>query len=437
MSLAKKTIDDIDCTDKRVLMRVDFNVPQDASGAITNTQRIVAAIPTINMALLKGAKSVVLMSHLGRPDGQKNAALTLKPVADKLGELLDKKVIFLTDSVGEEVEAACADPAKGSIIVLENMRFYAEEEGKGCKHEEGCPGSKCEKKAPSKGAKCEKFKPSAAEVVKFRESLAKLGDIYVNDAFGTAHRAHSSMVGLQGKMPCVSGLLMSKELAAFSKVLDPALKRTPLTSIVGGAKISDKVLVIDNLIDQSDNIIICGGMAYTFLKTCFGMEIGKSLFDQKGAELAPGLLEKAKKKGCNIVLPCDWACGKDFVNEQDIKMVTQEEGIPEGWEGMDCGPKSMEKFRDVVLKSSTVIWNGPAGVFEFDNFSKGTKALLEAVAETTAAGNIGIIGGGDSATAAAKWNMEDKVTFVSTGGGASLELLEGKTLPGVAALDNK
>jgi len=297
--------------------------------------------------------------------------------------------------------------------------------------------SKCEKKAPSKGAKCEKFKPSPEDVSKFRDSLAKLGDIYVCDAFGTAHRAHSSMVGMKGKMPCVSGLLVAKELAAFSKVLDPALKRTPLTSIVGGAKISDKVLVIDNLIDQSDNIIICGGMAYTFLKTCFGMKIGKSLFDAKGAELAPGLLEKAKNKGCQIVLPCDWACGQDFCNDQEIKMVTQEEGIPDGWEGMDCGPKSMEVFRHVVLKSATVIWNGPAGVFEFDNFSKGTKALLEAVAETTAAGNVGIIGGGDSATAAAKWNMEDKVTFVSTGGGASLELLEGKELPGVAALDDK
>merc|ERR1711966_516730 len=240
------------------------------------------------------------------------------------------------------------------------------------------------------------------------------GDVYVCDAFGTAHRGHSSMVGMQGKMPCVSGLLVAKELAAFSKVLVP-----------------------ENLIDKSDNIIICGGMAYTFLKTCFSMEIGKSLFDKKGAELAPGLLEKAKEKNCKLVFPCDWACGQDFKNDQPVKLVTQAEGIPDGWEGMDCGPKSMALFRETVLKSATVIWNGPAGVFEFDNFSKGTKALLEAVAETTAAGNVGIIGGGDSATAAAKWDMEDKVTFVSTGGGASLELLEGKVLPGVAALDDK
>jgi len=422
MSLNKKTINDVDFTGQRVLMRVDFNVPQDKDGTITNTQRIVGAMPTIQQVLDGGAKSVVLMSHLGRPFGQKNAKFTLAPVADKLGELMGKPVTFLNDCIGEEVEKACADPAPGSIFVLENMRFYAEEEGKGTKD-----GTK----------KGEVFKPSSEDVTKFRDSLSKLGDIYVCDAFGTAHRAHSSMVGMQGKMPCVSGLLVAKELEAFSQVLDPKLKKTPLTAIVGGAKISDKVLVIDNLIDQSDSIIICGGMAYTFLKTCFGMEIGKSLYDKKGAELAPGLLEKAKNKGCKIVLPCDWLCGQDFCNDQETKLVTQEEGIPDGWEGMDCGPKSMALFRETVLASATVIWNGPAGVFEFDNFSAGTKALLEAVAETTAAGNAGIIGGGDSATAAAKWDMEDKVTFVSTGGGASLELLEGKVLPGVAALDDK
>jgi len=418
MKLSKTTVNDVDFTGQRVLMRVDFNVPQDKEGNITNTQRIVGAMPTIQLVLEKGAKAVILMSHLGRPNGCKNPKMTLKPVADKLAELMDKPVTFLDDCVGADVEAACADPAPGSIFVLENMRFYAEEEGKGVRDGE-------------------KFKPTSEEVDAFRTSLSKLGDMYVNDAFGTAHRAHSSMVGMQGKMPCVSGLLVAKELAAFSKVLDPELKKTPLTAIVGGAKISDKVLVIDNLIDKSDNIIICGGMAYTFLKTCFGMEIGKSLFDKKGATLAPGLLEKAKAQDCKIILPCDWACGQDFKNDQEIKMVTQEEGIPDGWEGMDCGPKSMALFRETVLASATVIWNGPAGVFEFDNFSAGTKALLEAVAETTAAGNVGIIGGGDSATAAAKWNMEDKVTFVSTGGGASLELLEGKILPGVAALDDK
>mmetsp|Transcript_14297 Transcript_14297/g.19344 ORF Transcript_14297/g.19344 Transcript_14297/m.19344 type:complete len:390 (-) Transcript_14297:332-1501(-) len=389
------------------------------------------------MALGKGAKSVVLMSHLGRPDGCPQQSMTLKPVADKLGELLEKPVTFLSNCVGAEVEASCADPVPGSIIVLENLRWHAEEEGKGIRHEDGCPGAKCEKKAPSKGEKCEKFKATEEEVATFRASLAKLGDIFVNDAFGTAHRAHSSTVGMAGKMPCVAGLLVAKELDAFSQVLDEDKVEKPLTAIVGGAKISDKVLVIDNLIDRADKIILCGGMAYTFMKTIYGMSIGKSLFDQNGAELAPKLMEKAKAKGVEIVLPVDWACGQDFCNDQEIKFVTKEEGIPDGWEGMDCGPMSMELFKDVVLNSKTVIWNGPAGVFEFDNFAKGTHALLMAVAETTANGNKGIIGGGDSATAAAKYNMEDKVHFVSTGGGASLELLEGKVLPGIAALDDK
>jgi len=235
----------------------------------------------------------------------------------------------------------------------------------------------------------------------------------------------------------VAGLLVAKELDAFAQVLDEDKVEKPLTAIVGGAKISDKVLVIDNLIDRADKIILCGGMAYTFMKTIYGMPIGKSLFDKNGAELAPKLMEKAKAKGVEIVLPVDWACGQEFCNDQEIKMVTKEEGIPDGWEGMDCGPASMELFREVVLNSKTVIWNGPAGVFEFDNFAKGTHSLLMAVAETTANGNKGIIGGGDSATAAAKYDMEDKVHFVSTGGGASLELLEGKVLPGIAALDDK
>eukprot|EP00747_Dinoflagellata_sp_TGD_P109728 gnl/TRDRNA2_/TRDRNA2_170771_c0_seq1.p1 gnl/TRDRNA2_/TRDRNA2_170771_c0~~gnl/TRDRNA2_/TRDRNA2_170771_c0_seq1.p1 ORF type:complete len:444 (+),score=129.22 gnl/TRDRNA2_/TRDRNA2_170771_c0_seq1:80-1411(+) len=434
--LNKQSIKSLDVKGKRVLMRVDFNVPQDDNGAITNTQRIVGAMPSIQLALDNGAKAVILMSHLGRPDGRPIPSMTLKPVADKLGELMGKPITFLSDCAGAEVEAACADPAEGSIIVLENLRWHVEEEGKGIEHEAGCPGAKCEKKAPSKGEKCKKIKATPEETAAFRASLAKLGDVYVNDAFGTAHRAHSSMVGMQGQMPCVSGLLVAKELDAFSLVLDADKVQRPLTAIVGGAKIADKVLVIENLLDKADKVILCGGMAYTFMKVCFGMEIGKSLFDKNGAELAPKLMEKAKAKGVEIVLPVDWACGQEFKNDQEIKMVTKEEGIPEDWEGMDCGPKSMELFRDTVLKSKTVVWNGPAGVFEFDNFSKGTKALLEAVAELTANGGRGIIGGGDSATAAAKWNMEDKVHFVSTGGGASLELLEGKVLPGIAALDD-
>jgi len=436
MNLNKKNLSSIDVAGKRVLMRVDFNVPQDKEGKITNNQRIVGAIPTIKLALEKGAKAVILMSHLGRPDGNKNASMTLKPIAERLGELLSKEVTFLPDCVGPEVEEACKDPAPGSIIVLENLRWHVEEEGKGINHEEGCPGEKCEKKAPSKGEKCKAFKATPEESSAFRASLAKLGDVYVNDAFGTAHRAHSSMVGMKGLMPCVSGLLVAKELEAFSNVLDASKVQRPLLAIVGGAKVSDKILVIENLIEKSDMIMCIGGMAYTFLKISEGMQIGKSLFDSKGADLVPKLMEKAKTKGCEMVFPVDWACGQEFKNDQEIKYVSKADGIPDGWEGMDCGPESIALFREKILSAKTVIWNGPAGVFEFDNFGKGTKAVLEAVAETTAAGNKGIIGGGDSATAAAKYGMEDKVTFVSTGGGASLELLEGKVLPGIAALDD-
>ena len=434
MNLKKKTLADVDVSGKRVLMRVDFNVPQDDKGAITNNQRIVGAIPTIQKALDGGAKAVILMSHLGRPDGNPNPKLTLKPIADRLGELMGKPVTFLPNCCGTEVEAACANPAQGSIIVLENLRFNVAEEGKGINHEKGgeCKNGDKPKKCTEK---CEKFKATEADTAAFRESLSKCGDVYVCDAFGTAHRAHSSLVGMAGKMPCVAGDLVNKELEAFSQVIGDNVQR-PLTAIVGGAKISDKVLVIENLIQKSDAIIICGGMAYTFMKEHYKMEIGKSLYDKKGAELVPKLMKMAEEKGCKLVFPCDWACGQDFKNDQEIKMVTQAEGIPEGWEGMDCGPESMKLFKDQVLSSGTVVWNGPAGVFEFDNFSKGTKAVLDAVAELHKSGKKGIIGGGDSATAAAKWNMEDQVTFVSTGGGASLELLEGKILPGIAYLDD-
>jgi len=432
LSLNKKSMKDVELTGKRVLMRVDFNVPQDKSGAITNTQRIVGAMPSIQLALDSGAKAVILCSHLGRPDGKPNPTMSLECVGKKLEELMGKPVTFLKDCSGPEVEAACADPAPGSIILLENLRWNVAEEGKGIDHAEGCPGAKCE----AKGFACGKLQASEEQTAAFRGSLAKLGDVYVNDAFGTAHRAHSSMVAMKGLMPCVTGLLVAKELDAFSQVLDPSKVERPLTAIVGGAKISDKILVIENLIDQADKIILCGGMAYTFLKVGFGMEIGNSLFDKKGAELVPKLMEKAKAKGVDIVLPKDWLCGQEFKNDQPTQTATRETGIPADWEGMDCGPESMALFRETVLSSKTVVWNGPAGVFEFDNFSKGTKSLLEAVAELTQSGGKGIIGGGDSATAAAKWDMEDKVHFVSTGGGASLELLEGKVLPGIAALDD-
>jgi len=367
MNLNKQTLDDVDVRGKRGLIRVDFNVPQDPkTGEITNNQRIVGALPTINRALQGGARSVVLMSHLGRPDGQVVDKLTLAPVATRLSELLDDKpVTFLKDCVGSEVEEACQNPPDGAIIVLENLRFHAEEEGKGVKHVEGCKRKKCG---------CEKFKPSDDEIAAFRASLAKLGDVYVNDAFGTAHRAHSSMVGLKGKMPCVAGDLVTKELDAFSKVIGDDVQR-PLTAIVGGAKISDKILVIENLIDRADAVILCGGMAYTFLKTVDDMPIGKSLFDAKGAELAPKLLEKAKSKNVTVLLPVDWACGKEFKNEQDILMVTKDGGgIPDDYEGMDCGPESMKLFREQILKSKTGTCERASGeIFVFCPSDRGSK----------------------------------------------------------------
>jgi len=430
MNLNKKNITDIDLKGKRVIMRVDFNVPMDKDGKITNNQRIVGAIPSIEYALKKGAKSVVLMSHLGRPDGNVNEKESLKPVATRLEELLKKPVTFLSDCVGAETEAACKDPEKGTIILLENLRFHVEEEGKGIDHVAPCPGVKCAKH----GDKCKAKKATPAEVTAFRKSLTSLGDVYVSDAFGTVHRGHSSMVGVDVPDK-VAGLLIQKELAAFSEVLKNPKK--PLIAIVGGAKISDKIKLIGNLIDKANGIIICGGMAYTFLKVCHGMEIGNSLFDKAGADIVQGLLDKAKEKGCEITFPVDWICGKEFKNDQELKTVTKEEGIPEGWEGMDCGPKSIKLFTKIIGESKTVIWNGPAGVFEFENFSKGTNGILNAVAKLHKEGGRGIIGGGDSATAAANAGMEDKVSFVSTGGGASLELLEGKLLPGIEILENK
>merc|ERR1719238_2623672 len=258
-------------------------------------------------------------------------SMSLKIVADKLSELMKKPVTFLPGCVGPDVEKACANPAQGSIIVLENLRWHVEEEGKGVKDKEYDAKGKEVKDSGTK------FKATPEATAAFRASLAKLGDVYVNDAFGTAHRAHSSMVGMAGKMPCLAGLLVQKELAAFSEVLDPSKVQRPLTAIVGGAKISDKILVIENLIDQSDRVMCIGGMAYTFMKVAYGMPIGKSLFDKKGADLVPKLMEKAKAKGCELVFPCDWKCGQEFKNDQETIFVTDKEGIPDGWEGMDCG----------------------------------------------------------------------------------------------------
>ena len=412
----KKSIKDISLSGKRVLIRVDFNVPQDkATGAITNTQRIVAAIPTIQYALEQGA-SVVLMSHLGRPNGQRVAKYSLKPVADKLAEVLGRPVRFLEDCVGAEVESACAALKAGEVVLLENLRFHIEEEGK-VKNEDGSS-----------------TKADPEKVAAFRASLTKLGDVFVSDAFGTAHRAHSSVVGVD--LPeKVAGFLMQKELDAFAAVLDNP--KRPLLAILGGAKIADKIPLIRNLIDTADEIIIGGGMAYTFKKVLENMPIGNSLFDPEGAKIVAELMEKANARGVKIHLPVDYITADKFSPDATTGAADDTTGIPDGLEGLDCGPRSRQIFADAIARAKTIIWNGPAGVFEFDKFAEGTKSMAAAVAASTEAGAITVVGGGDTATAAKKFGVADKVSHCSTGGGASLELLEGKSLPGVAALNEK
>ncbi|XP_063415242.1 phosphoglycerate kinase 1-like [Mytilus trossulus] len=414
MALNKLAIDALDLKDKRVLMRVDFNVPLK-EGKITNTQRITAALPTIKYALDNGAKSVVLMSHLGRPDGRKQDKYSMAPVKAELDKLLGKPVTFLSDCVGPEVEAACTSPAPGTVLLLENLRFHVEEEGKGV------------------DAEGNKIKADKAAVDSFRASLSKLGDVYVNDAFGTAHRAHSSMVGCQLAQRA-SGFLLKKELTYFAKAL--VSPERPFLAILGGAKVADKIQLIENMLDKVNEMIIGGGMAFTFLKVLNNMEIGSSLYDEEGAKIVQKLVDKAKANNVTITLPVDVVTGDKFAENAAVGQATVESGIPAGSMGLDVGEKSIAMFSEVIGRAKTIVWNGPPGVFEFANFSKGTKSMMDAVVKATQGGATSIIGGGDTATCAAKYNTEDKVSHVSTGGGASLELLEGKVLPGVAALSD-
>ena len=410
-----KSIRDLTLAGQRVLLRVDFNVPQDkVTGVITHNQRIVAALPTIKYALAQGA-AVVLMSHLGRPDGQKIAKFSLRPIAVELERLLGRPVKFLDDCVGPAIEAACARLAPGTVVLLENLRFHLEEEGK-VKLADGTT---------------QKAEPIA--VAAFRASLTKLGDVFVNDAFGTAHRAHSSMVGV-GLPVKAAGFLMEAELKAFAAVLDQPQR--PLLAILGGAKIADKIPLIQNLIKKADEIIIGGGMAYTFKKVTQGMEIGTSLFDADGAKLVPELVAQAEARGVKLIFPVDYICADKFDPQAATQPASDATGIPVGWMGLDGGPQSSVLYREAILRAKTVIWNGPSGVFEFEQFAGSTKAMAAAVAEATVRGSITVIGGGDTATAAKKFNIADRVTHCSTGGGASLEFLEGQVLPGVAFLEN-
>ncbi|KAH9997564.1 phosphoglycerate kinase [Russula vinacea] len=416
MSLSNKlAITDVDLKEKRVLIRVDFNVPMQ-DGKITNPARIVAALPTIKYALTNGASAVILMSHLGRPDGKPNPKYSLEPVSHELSRLLDNKpVTFLRDCVGPDVEKAVSSAERGSIVLLENLRFHIEE------------GSVKDKDG-------KKTKADPVRVVEFREQLTRLGDVYVNDAFGTAHRAHSSMVGI--KLPQrAAGFLVKKELEFFAKALENPDK--PFLAILGGAKVSDKIQLIDNMLDKVNSLIICGGMAFTFKRTLENVAIGNSLFDAAGSSNVAALVEKARKNNVELVFPVDYVTADKFDKNATTGLATDEDGIPEGWMGLDAGPKSRDKFRSAVLSAKTILWNGPPGVFEFPAFAKGSKALLDANIEAAEKGAVVIVGGGDTATLAAQYNAEDRLSHVSTGGGASLELLEGKVLPGVSELSEK
>ncbi|CAD51907.1 phosphoglycerate kinase [Plasmodium falciparum Santa Lucia] len=412
----KLSISDLkDIKNKKVLVRVDFNVPIE-NGIIKDTNRITATLPTINHLKKEGASKIILISHCGRPDGLRNEKYTLKPVAETLKGLLGEEVLFLNDCVGKEVEDKINAAKENSVILLENLRFHIEEEGKGV------------------DANGNKVKANKEDVEKFQNDLTKLADVFINDAFGTAHRAHSSMVGVKLNVKA-SGFLMKKELEYFSKALENPQR--PLLAILGGAKVSDKIQLIKNLLDKVDRMIIGGGMAYTFKKVLNNMKIGTSLFDEAGSKIVGEIMEKAKAKNVQIFLPVDFKIADNFDNNANTKFVTDEEGIPDNWMGLDAGPKSIENYKDVILTSKTVIWNGPQGVFEMPNFAKGSIECLNLVVEVTKKGAITIVGGGDTASLVEQQNKKNEISHVSTGGGASLELLEGKELPGVLALSNK
>ncbi len=393
----KKTVKDICVKGKKVLVRCDFNVPLDENKNITDETRINAALPTIKYLLDNGA-AVILCSHLGRPKGEFNMKYSLAPVAKRLSEKLGFEVKLAKDVIGPDAKKLAAEVKPGEAILLENVRFQPEEE----------------KNDPA-----------------FAKELASMADLYVSDAFGTVHRAHASTAGVAAYLPAVAGFLIGKELDFLGSAVENP--KRPFVAILGGAKVKDKIGVITNLLEKVDTLIIGGGMAYTFQKA-MGKEIGKSLLDEERIDLAKDLMEKAKAKGVKLLLPVDNVCGSDFSNDCNIITVDADQGIPADYEGMDIGPKSVKLFSDAIKEAKTVVWNGPMGVFEFPNFAKGTLAIATAMAESDA---ITIIGGGDSAAAVTQIGLADRMSHISTGGGASLEFLEGKTLPGVAALNDK
>ena len=392
-----KTLNDFDFNNKKAIIRVDFNVPLDENFNITDTTRIVSAKPTIDKILADGG-SVILMSHLGRPKGAEDK-FSLKHILATTSEILGVPVKFASNCVGEVATAAANDLKAGEVLLLENLRFHAEEE---------------------------------AGDVAFAKELASLGDIYVNDAFGTAHRAHASTTIIAQFFPTAKcfGSLLAKEIESINKVLKDSEK--PVTAVLGGSKVSSKITVIENILDKVDHMIIGGGMTFTFIKAQGG-KIGNSICEDDKMELALEILRLAKEKGVQIHIPVDVVAGDDFSNDANTQVVDVT-NIPDGWEGMDAGPKSLENFKKVILASKTILWNGPLGVFEMDTFAKGTIALGDYIAESTANGAFSLVGGGDSVAAVKQFGFEDKVSYVSTGGGAMLEMLEGRVLPGIAAI---
>ena len=395
MTYNKKSVEDIDVSGKKVLVRCDFNVPMK-DGKITDETRINGALPTIKYLLSKNA-AVILCSHMGRPKGEFNPAFSLAPVAKRLSELLGQEVVLAADVIGEDAKAKAAALKPGEVMMIENVRFHKEEE----------------KNDPA-----------------FAKELASIAEIYVNDAFGTAHRAHASTAGVADYLPAVCGYLIQKEISVMGKALsDPA---RPFTAILGGAKVSDKIGVINNLIDKVDTLIIGGGMAYTFMRA-LGNTTGTSICEEDKLELASDLMKKARAKGVSFLIPVDNIVAREYKEDADFMRIYSD-AIPDGWMGLDIGPTTQELFTKTIAGSGTVIWNGPMGVSEWENFAAGTRAVAKAVAEC---GGISIIGGGDSAAAVEKLGYADKMTHISTGGGASLEFLEGLELPGIACLQDK
>ncbi len=394
--MSKKTIQDIDLKGKKVFVRCDFNVPMDENQNITDNRRIVAALPTIRYLIEQNCK-IILSSHLGRPKGEVKPEFSLAPVAKELSKLLGQEVLMAKDVIGESAKSLAANLQEGQVMLLENVRFHREE---------------------------------TDNDPEFAKQLASMAEVFVNDAFGTAHRAHASTEGVSHYLPSVSGFLIEKELKFLGDALNNPER--PFVAILGGAKVSDKIGVIDSLLEKVDTLMIGGGMAYTFFKAQ-GYEVGNSLCEPDKCELALSLMEKAKNKGVKLMLPVDTKIGREFKPDTESKTVAWTQ-IPEGWEGFDIGEKTIEMFKNELKTAKTVVWNGPLGLFEFDQFAIGTNEIAHALAEIDA---TTIIGGGDSAAAVEKAGLADKMTHISTGGGASLEFLEGKKLPGIECLQDK